>query len=417
MSSRVRRILVGLHHTELGGSQLNGLDLATATRDRGIDVHVLAAHAGAPGPIADLTRDRGLPLTLVHHPYSRSQRGWLYRRTIADRMTALVRDRDIDLVHAYEDLVLEALYGPHLRLRTSLVGTVYAMSVPTWLPRHTPLVAGTQQIVDAANAAGQEAWLIEPPINTTADDAALVDTTAFRIAYPGRPLFVIVSRLEPDMKQDGIQRTIGAMRVLDGQLVVVGDGPSRGVLEAEASRVNESVKRVAVVIHGPMNDPRPAYASADVVLGMGGSALRAMSFGKPVVVLGIGGFSRECTPATAPYFFADGFYGVGDGRPAPLIEQIRLVLDQKEELGRWSRDTVVARYGLDAAAEALERIYEVALPPTRLGVTTTAVRTGVHKLIADTLTPSTRARLRPLIRPILQWRSRPRSVLHNDFIR
>jgi glycosyltransferase involved in cell wall biosynthesis len=404
MIRAVRRVLVGLHHTELGGSQLNGLDIATATRDRGMHVHVMAAHAGAPGPIADLTRDRGLPLTLVHHPQSRSQRGWLYRRAIADRMTAIVRDHDIDLVHAYEDLILEALYGPHLRLRTRLVGTVYAMTVPTWLPRHTPLVAGTRQIVDAANATGQDAWLIEPPINTAGDDPRVVDASSFCRAYPGRPLYVIVSRLEPDMKQEGIQRTIDAMRVLDGQLVVVGDGPSRRLLEAEAARVNARVNRTAAVIHGPMTDPRPAYAAADVVLGMGGSALRAMSFGKPVVVLGIRGFAREFTPATAPYFFENGFYGIGDGIPGPLASQIRLVLEQRHELGAWSRETVVARYGLEAAAAALCDIYDLAPQPSPLVAAAAALRTGAHKLVADALPTSTRVRLRPVTRPLLQWR-------------
>ena len=38
---------------------------------------------------------------------------------------------------------------------------------------------------------------------------------------------------------------------------------------------------------GEMLDPRPAYAAADVVLGMGGSALRGMAFGKPLVVQGV----------------------------------------------------------------------------------------------------------------------------------
>ena len=32
----VTRILVALHHTELGGSQLNALDLATSMRDRDV---------------------------------------------------------------------------------------------------------------------------------------------------------------------------------------------------------------------------------------------------------------------------------------------------------------------------------------------------------------------------------------------
>ena len=305
-----------------------------------------------------MARERGLPLTLVQHPWERTHKGALYRRGVSGEMTALVRKERIDLMHMYEScLILDAFYGPHLHLGTPLVGTVYAMAVSTWLPRHTSLIAGTRRLVESAQAHGQRAALIEPPVNTATDDPAVVDGAAFRRPFGDEPLYVIVSRLEPDMKQEGIERAIEAMRSLEGRLIVVGDGPSRAHLARRAERINAELHREAVVIYGPLQDPRPAYAAADVVLGMGGSALRGMAFAKPLVVLGIHGFSLECTPKTAPHFFDEGFYGVGDGTPAPLVDQIRHVLARRQELGAWSRQTVVERYSLDAAADVLERLY------------------------------------------------------------
>jgi glycosyltransferase involved in cell wall biosynthesis len=402
MGKEINRLLIGLHHTELGGSQLNGLDMATAIRDRGYDVRVLATHATRPGPVADMVRKRGLPLTLVQHPVQLWRRGTLYRRNVARELISLVREERIDLVHAYETMIMDAFYGPHLRLGTRLVGTVYGMQVPTWLPRHAPLIGGTRKIVEAAQAAGQRAALIEPPVNTGTDDPALVDGGEFRRTYQGETLYVIVSRLDPDMKQEGIERAIDAMRSLDGRLLVIGEGPSRATLAARAHQVNAELQRQAVIIYGPLSDPRPAYAAADVVLGMGGSALRAMSFAKPLVVLGIRGFSRECTPETASYFFSDGFYGTGDGTPSPLVHQIKHVLARHGELGKWCRKTAVERYSLHVATDTLERIYNNTPVSSRSTAMCAAARTAIHKVVADSLPGSARERLRPFTRNFLR---------------
>ena len=55
-------------------------------------------------------------------------------------------------------------------------------------------------------------------------------------------------------------------------------------------------------------DPRPAYAAADIVIGMGSSASKGMAFGKPLVVQGEQGFWKLLEPATLPIFLAQGFW-------------------------------------------------------------------------------------------------------------
>ncbi len=69
-----------------------------------------------------------------------------------------------------------------------------------------------------------------------------------------------------------------------------------------------------MVLTGAMVDPRPAYAAADVVVGMGGSALRGMAFGKAVIVVGERNFAEIFDPDTAERFYDRGIYGLGDGR-------------------------------------------------------------------------------------------------------
>jgi glycosyltransferase involved in cell wall biosynthesis len=132
--------------------------------------------------------------------------------------------------------------------------------------------------------------------------------------------------------------------------------------------VNASAGREAVVLAGSVLDPRPAYAAADVVLAMGGSALRGLAHGKPVVVLGEHGFARTFGPDSLEYFLDAGFFGqdpVDDpvGHLAGLLRG--LLAADRDVLGEYGRAAVEDRFGLEAAATSLEKMYAAALasPP------------------------------------------------------
>lgn len=404
------RILVCLHHLEIGGSQLNALDLAIKARERGHHIEVFATHTGVAGPVADLVKDKGLPLTLVKHPLERPNCGQLYRASIASSLTTLVKKRAIDIVHAYEySLILDAFYGPSLRLGTRLVGTVYGMKVPTWLPRTAMLVAGTRELVANAQAVGQRVALIEPPVDTASDSPEKVDGLAFRLSLgvgQDEVLLVTVSRLEPEMKEEGIIRTmdaVGELAAFQLRYVVVGTGPSHRKLAVHARKINEALGREAVIMKGLMTDPRPAYAAADIAIGMGGSALRSMAFSKPLIVVGTNGFSRPFTERTAVEFFEKGLYGVGTGALEHLTDQIMSLMDPsvRGHLGSWGRQVVLEHYSLDAAASILFKVYTRAEPHSAQRRLKDAVYTGIHRIGADLAGSSVRARVSPIVRRFL----------------
>jgi glycosyltransferase involved in cell wall biosynthesis len=317
-----------------------------------------------------------------------------------------------DVVHAYEyPLILDAFYGPARSLGTPLVGTVYAMAIPTWLPRAATFVAGTESLVRRAREVGQQATLIEPPVDTALDDPAAVDGSAFRRRHGIAEHDValgIVCRLNRDMKQEGIVRAMRAVAELDSRLerslrlVVTGDGPARGDLSREAARLNSTLGREAIVMTGAAVDPRPAYAAADIALNMGGSALRAMSFAKPLIVLGIDGFSRPFDEATAGDFFRDGFYGIGSGSPDPLAEQVAALMDERRRrsLGDWSRRVVLDRYSLERAVDTLERVFDEARE-RRARWLPAALQTGIQRTAGELVGPRIRDRVRPVVRRAL----------------
>jgi glycosyltransferase involved in cell wall biosynthesis len=298
-----------------------------------------------------------------------------------------------------------------------MVCTIYGQFVPRWLPRYLPVIVGARTVADmAAPMRPRPPALIEPPVNTDTDAAERVDSAEFRRTHGlGTDIVVgVVSRLDPDSKADGIELAIRAIQLLNDpriRLVVTGDGPAFGDLSASAERVNSALGRRAVIMIGSLADPRPAYAAADVALGVGGSALRAMAFGKPLIVLGTRNFARLLTSATVQEFLVGGFGGFwepcfDDFDPRQLAAFIRDLADQPElrsELGEFGKQLVVERFSLRAAAASLEDIYAAAIDQTcpRSRRLWEGARVAVHRTGSEALPVTVKDRLRPMVSPLL----------------
>ena len=363
---RPLRVLVYPHTTEIGGSQLNAIELAAAVRDRGNWVGVYAAD----GPLIDYVRDLGLV-----HIEARRSRITPGPATARD-LNRLVGSEGIDVVHGYEwPPILEAYAACQPIRHAVAVGTVMSMSVAPFIPRCVPLTVGTARIQHVAGRRHRApVHLLEPPVDTRRNRPHLSDGEfhATHPAAPGTAQVVVVSRLVRELKLEGILTTIEAVGALAAsrlvRLVVVGDGSARDTVASAAARVNESVGREVVLLTGELNDPRAAYDSADVCIGMGGSALRAMSFGKPLVVQGESGFFQLLTRDNVDFFLEQGFYGRGDQDPASAARRLAQMLGEliddparSAELGRFGRSLVEERFSLERAAEVQEEVYRDAM--------------------------------------------------------
>jgi glycosyltransferase involved in cell wall biosynthesis len=379
------RIVVYPHILSIGGSQLNAIELAAAVRDRGHDVSVFAAETGS---LSTTIRSLGLPLVIAPRHKVRPS------ALIANALRELCRREHIDVVHGYEwPPCLEGFYGPLLFDRVTVGCTVMSMSVAPFIPPSIPLIVGTEQIAAAARIGRRGAvHVIEPPVDTDSNHPR-IDGRSFRARYGlgDRPTIVLVSRLAVALKLEGLERAIAAAALVAEEtglrLVIVGDGPARDQLARAAADVNRRTGETTVTLTGELDDPRPAYAAADIVLGMGGSALRAMAFAKPVVVLGELGFAELLTADSAPVFLWQGFYGLGGGdrRPEPLAQLLRrLLMDRKRltEIGAFSREFVESRFSLKVAAERQERLYGewIVARATRSQLMREASRTAVQLL-------------------------------------
>jgi phosphatidyl-myo-inositol alpha-mannosyltransferase len=359
-------------------------------RDRGHEVLIVSR----PGPLVDTIRQLDLPHVMLDARASRRPSA-----LAAAQLTELARRHGCDIVHGYEwPPGMEAFAGPRLRLGLPVVCTVMSMAVAPFLPRTMPLIVGTDQIRTRAIDAGRRhVTLLEPPVDVRAN-APEHPSEMFKKELqirPGVPLVVVVSRLAPELKLEGLLAACDAAGELASsgaelRLVVVGDGQARPLVERAAQAANARAGRVVVTLTGLMVDPRPAYAAASVVVGMGGSALRGMAFAKPVVVQGEHGFCELATPESAPMFLRQGWFGLGPpehGRAeaaARLVAILRPLLGDRHRqatLGAYLRSLVVDRYSLDRAAgtqlEAYARAAAACAGVTRISLAADAALAGI----------------------------------------
>ena len=380
------RVLVYPHDLNMGGSQMNAIELAAAVRDLGHECIVY----GRPGVLCDRIDELGLEFIESADPGGRPS-----LRVVRD-LRRLVQERDIDVVHGYEwPTGLEAYLATIGRGRARALCTIMSMAVAPFLPRSLPLIVGTRQIAAHEMALGRPSVeVIEPPVDLVhniAPEASALDAFRSRWGVGDMPLVVCVSRLAEELKAEGILTAIEAVAALSEtdpcQLLIAGDGASRARIARAAEAVNRATGRHAVVLTGELADPRAAYAVADVTLGMGGSALRALAFGKPLVVQGEHGFFRTLTPETLNEFRWRGWYGIGEGTAsgrrrlegelAPLLRSGEL----RERLGAFGRSAVV-EFSLGAAAAEQVTAYEGVRTSSTAAQTVLEVATMGTKLLA-----------------------------------
>jgi L-malate glycosyltransferase len=361
------KIVVFAHKMEVGGSQTNTIELTAALRD--IYCHDVVLFA-TPGPMVEVAKGKGL--RFIPAPCRKSVPSLPMMRALRE----IVRSERPDLVHVWEWWqCIDAFYTLHLMERVPMVVS-YMLSdqLTRFLPK-TPLTTfGTPEFVDRAKAAGRRrAELLVPPVDVNLNKPGVVDPRPFRNQYnieTNDMVLVTVSRLAAFLKGESLRRTIDAVRVLGRdlplRLVIVGDGDVRNELERLGAKTNAEIGRPAVIFTGELVDPRAAYATADIVVGMGGSALRGMAFGKPAIIVGEQDFSSPLTPETADLFYYRGIYGIGDANPSNTrltshIRSLAMSRDKLPALGAFSRRFVVDHFSIESVCAQLEKYCRAAV--------------------------------------------------------
>lgn len=361
------RVVVFPHDLDMGGSQMNAIEIAAASRDLGVEATIF----GRPGALN--TRIDELGLEFVEAPRFRF-------RPTPDVVRALHKtalEREASVIHGYEwPPALESYLASAMLPQTVAVSTVMSMAVAPFIPKSMPLIVGTEQIAANERSAGRaRVEVLEPPVDLAHNvhpPAADVDEFRGRHGIAREDfLLVCVTRLARELKAEGLLTAIRVAGTAPSswrlKLLVVGDGPARAEVQEAAAMANNNANNNVVTLTGQLLDPRPAYASANAVLGMGGSALRGLAFAKPLIVQGEKGYFRLLDENSVQDFLWQGWYGVGSpdsNAEARLSGILKRLIDNPQllaSLGQFGHHLVQNRFSLSSAARRQIQIYESAL--------------------------------------------------------
>ncbi len=293
------------------------------------------------------------------------------------RAARLLRSMRVDIVHGYQwrpalvGAIVGRLAGVPLVLagKRSLTGDDRTAR-RAWRAigrRVDTIVANADALrVEAENQGVRAQWTIIP---------SGVDVTRFRPAAPrdakaalgldaGRPVVGTVGRLEARKGHDVLLRAFGDLAELAPgarvQLLIVGDGPLRPVLERQAADLGV-LDRVRFT--GTLDDVRPALAAMDVFVlpsqaeGMSNALLEALAAARPVVATDVGGTREVCDGRdTGLLVPANDSAGVARAVASLLADGERAA-----GLGRAGRALVEARFGAQAMVDRLAACYTARL--------------------------------------------------------
>jgi phosphatidyl-myo-inositol alpha-mannosyltransferase len=339
---------------------------ARALRARG---HAVAVFGPASAPLRD---GEQAVASAVSVTFGGTESGLGLNPLAGRAVHGLFRREPFDIVHVHEPLTPIVPWFAVRAARSPVVATFHVHRegghrlYPLARPLLAPLMARIARRIAVSESARETVAAHFPGAYDVVPNG--VDVDALRqprrppdVMREGRSHVVYVGRLEP---RKGVEHLVDAMARLrvrrpDAQLIVVGDGPARPMLESAARDRHLD----AVFVGRVEDDALPAYfQSADIVCSpaLGGESfgivlLEALACGKPIVATRIDGYAAlvgnsGCGRLVAP----------GDSAAlATALDQ--LLSDDVERRRCGARGLEVARgYDWSVIARRLESIYEEA---------------------------------------------------------
>ena len=369
------RVVHAVLSLDVGGLERIVLDLARVGRRRGESPAILAVDR--PGRLAPEAEALGVPVVCLDaHTVGRA--------AARLRVAAALESLTPGVVHTHQVGAAAVVAPAARRLGVPVVHTEHgdafaraagplARAKLRWVYARTARDIGQFCCVTAevAAAAGRYGTVRSPRVvaNGVELPAPGDGGAAARVELglpPGAFVVGSVGRLHEVKRYDLLVRAVAALRASrpDVYLVLVGDGPERGRLEALAGTLGLTP---FVRFAGYQARPERYYPALDVFAltsrseGFPVSLLEAWAAGRPAVVTAVGGL---------PAVVADGVTGLlvppGDARAvADAVARLYTDARLRDSLGFAGRATVAEHYTLDRVADRYAAIY----PYTGAGAT------------------------------------------------
>ena len=368
------RVMYVLDHLEIGGAQTHVIQVVSGLDRRRFAPMVCALKArgemrGVLEKIGVPVFDGGLGPTLI---------GWGGVRVLL-RLSRLLKRERVDVAHSYlfHPNVLTPMAGRLARVPVSVVSKRSLDRYPSAFRRYACKVGNAlaDRITVNAEAIGRfvkseegcraEKMLLIPNgvsddiLNRTSDEGR--KRREHRLPSGGQVVGV-VGRLA---WKKGIRYLLeAAPRVLesapDATFVIVGDGPLREELEAQAQALGI---RDRVMFLGSRRDTLELLSGFDVFVlpsvieGMSNALLEAMAVGLPVVATSVGGNSEVVVDGQTGFLVP----AADPGSMAAAIVKLLHAPEMGTEIGAAGKRLVADKYRVDVMVRKIEELYETLL--------------------------------------------------------
>jgi glycosyltransferase involved in cell wall biosynthesis len=374
--SRLRVLHVGKYYPPHHGGMESHLETLCRELREEVDVEVLVS---ADGRHTVRETVDGIPVTRI------GTLATLASASVNPGMARAIRRSGADVVHFHQpnptgvlSYLASGRRGPLVVtyhsdiIRQRVLGTVFTPVLHRFLRRAHAILASSPDYARSSpvlRAHADRVRIVPFGIRADAFASADPDEVARLRARYGPRVVLAVGRL---VYYKGFDYLIRAMAAVDARLVILGDGPLRGALEALAKQVGVA-ERVAFA--GSVPDAAPYYHAADVFAlpavarseAFGLVQLEAMAAGLPVVNTRI--------DSGVPFVSRDGETGItvppGDVRA--LAGALGHLLDApslRQRLGAAARERVRREFSLQRMAGDTLAIYREAAAARRPASTT-----------------------------------------------
>ena len=321
------------------GRSVKTVALEPGTYERLLDVPALGPSRMAPATLRPLRREMGCAGVVIAHGST----------TLAASAVAGARTGTPFIYRQISDLNFWVNTAPRRLRARALLRRADAV---------VALHAGSAETVRGFNVDAARIRVI--PNGVPAARFPLVEDKDRAAAREGfglkadRPTAAFVAALSSEKNPLAAMRAVA--RLTDVQLLIVGDGPQRAEVDAEAS--GPYAERMCVV--GPLQDVWPAYCAADVLIlsstseSMPAVLIEAAFAGVPAVATDVG---------AAAEVIVQGETGevVAPGDEVALSDAINRVLQRTGEYGMQARSRCLERYEIEVVADRWQDLLDETL--------------------------------------------------------
>jgi glycosyltransferase involved in cell wall biosynthesis len=355
------RVLVVITLAEVGGAQSYVMALVPAL----VELAEVTVAAHGPGPLREAVERAGARYVPLEH-VRRDLNPWQDVLGLVELFRLCRRER-FDVLHANSSKagvlgrVAAAAAGVPVRIFTVHGWAFSAYAGPKgcaylWADRlMSPLTTMTVCVSESELRAGLERRACRPARSTLIPNGVDVEAAPVASLDGDIPQIVSVGRLRPPKDFGTLAEAVRLLEPGTFRAVVVGDGPDRALLPADAP----------LELLGERDDVPELLAASDVFVlfsrseGLPMSILEAMAAGLPVVASNVGG---------VPELVADGETGllVPPGDPQALAAALRRLVeneDLRRRLGARGRERAKELFDLPRFRQAHVALYERLLSP------------------------------------------------------